>query len=125
MNAISPIQTETPAQMFFRHTAECEAMMRGVPLSKKAYARIQADRIIKSFGERHGFTIEQMQQPNRGPRALSHIRQDCMAFLRKNTDMSLTDIGEALGDRDHATILHGDAASKARSTSGQKDLGTP
>jgi chromosomal replication initiation ATPase DnaA len=99
-------------------------MMRGVPLSKKAYARIQADRIIKAFGERHGFTIEQMQQPNQGPRVLAHTRQDCMAFLRKNTDMSLTDIGEALGDRGHATIMHGDAASKARAASGQKDLST-
>jgi chromosomal replication initiation ATPase DnaA len=125
MSAISPIHAETSAQMFSRHTAECEAMMRGEPLSKKAYARIQADRIIKAFGERHGFTIEQMQQPNRGPRALSHIRQDCMAFLLKNTDMSLTDIGEAFGGRDHTTVMHGDAASKARAASGQKDLGTP
>ena len=116
MNAMNPIQSETPAQMFSRHKAECEAVMRGIPLSKKAYARIQADRIIKSFGERHGFTIEQMQQPNQGARTLAHIRQDCMAFLRKNTDMSLPDIGEALGDRDHTTIRHGVAASIARAT---------
>ena len=118
------VTAETPAQMFSRHTAECEAMMLGVPLSKKAYARIQADRIIKAFGDRHGFTIEQMQQPNRGPRVLSHVRQDCMAFLRKNTDMSLTDIGEAFWGRDHVTVMRGDAASAVRAASGEKDLGT-
>ena len=113
---MTAMQTETPAEMFSRHTAECKAVMRGIPLSANAYARIQADRIIEMFGERHGFTIEQMQQPNQGPRTLAHIRQDCMAFLRKNTDMSLPDIGEALGGRDHTTIRHGVAASIARAT---------
>jgi chromosomal replication initiator protein len=45
-----------------------------------------------------------------GPRRHRHIarpRQICMYLARDLTDMSLPQIGDALGGRDHTTIMHG------------------
>jgi len=43
----------------------------------------------------------------RRPQALSFARQVAMFLLRERTALSLSEIGELLGGRDHTTILHG------------------
>jgi len=40
-------------------------------------------------------------------RTISYPRQVVMYLCRKLTDLSVTDIGKALGGRDHSTVLHG------------------
>lgn len=40
-------------------------------------------------------------------RNIAYPRQICMYYCRKLTDLSLTDIGKKLGNRDHTTVLHG------------------
>jgi len=40
-------------------------------------------------------------------RNVSYPRQIAMYLCRKLTDASVTDIGKALGNRDHSTVLHG------------------
>ena len=40
-------------------------------------------------------------------RVVSYPRQIVMYLCRRLTDLSVTDIGKALGNRDHSTILHG------------------
>ncbi len=38
---------------------------------------------------------------------ISYPRQICMYLSRKLTELSLSDIGKKLGNRDHTTVLHG------------------
>lgn len=71
------------------------------------------DRLIVAFASERGTTIEDLRGPDRH-RPLVHHRQDCMRFLRDNTDLSLPQIGRALGGRDHTTIMFGIKASKRR-----------
>lgn len=45
----------------------------------------------------------------------AHARQDCMAMLNRNTQLSMPAIGRLFG-RDHTTVLHGIRASKRRAS---------
>jgi len=67
---------------------------------------VTIDDILDVVAAYHALTLPDL----RGPRRTRHIataRQIVMYLARELTDMSLPQIGQALGGRDHTTIMHG------------------
>jgi len=64
------------------------------------------DRILKAVCQHFAVVAADLFSPRR-PQALSFARQAAMYLLRERTELSLSEIGAALGGRDHTTILHG------------------
>jgi chromosomal replication initiator protein len=64
------------------------------------------ERILKAVCQHFEVTTADLCSPRR-PQALSFARQAAMYLLRERTELSLSEIGDALGGRDHTTILHG------------------
>ena len=62
--------------------------------------------VIDIVSEHYNLTALDMRSKNRG-KFVAYPRQICMYLCRTLTNASLDDIGKELGNRDHATILHG------------------
>ncbi len=67
---------------------------------------ITADLIVEVVAEHHNITPADIYSKDKS-RSVSYPRQIVMYLCRRLTDMSVTDIGKALGNRDHSTVLHG------------------
>jgi chromosomal replication initiator protein len=67
---------------------------------------ITVDLIKKVVSNHYGIRIEEMDSKKR-TRAISFPRQVAMYISRELTDLSLPQIGNRFGGRDHSTILHG------------------
>ncbi len=64
------------------------------------------DRILNVVCHHFDVKLTELTSARR-PQALSFTRQVAMYLLRERTELSLSEIGELLGGRDHTTILHG------------------
>jgi chromosomal replication initiator protein len=62
--------------------------------------------IVKAVAHFYGLSVEDLKSPRRS-KAVAFPRQVAMYLAREETDASLLEIGKALGDRDHSTILYG------------------
>ena len=62
--------------------------------------------VIDVVSEHYNLTSLDMKSKNRS-KCMAYPRQICMFLCRTLTNASLDEIGEALGGRDHTTILHG------------------
>jgi len=69
-------------------------------------ANITIDMILEEVSDFYGITIEELRSNGRSKR-LSAPRHMAMYLAREETKASLPQIGEALGGRDHTTILYG------------------
>jgi chromosomal replication initiator protein len=67
---------------------------------------ITAELIVEVVAEHHNITPSDIYSKDKS-RNVSYPRQIVMYLCRKLTDMSVTDIGKTLGNRDHSTVLHG------------------
>ena len=72
-----------------------------------ADARITPAMIIRETAEYFSLTEEDLESPSRTKTVVT-ARQIAMYLLRELTEMSLPKIGEALGGRDHTTVMHAD-----------------
>ncbi len=61
--------------------------------------------MVKSMCEKLGVSYDAVCGAGRS-RSLVLARQTMMAVLKESTNMSLTEIGRLVGDRDHATVLY-------------------
>ncbi len=68
--------------------------------------KVDLNYIAEKTAEHFGITMNEMYSNNRS-RNIAYPRQIVMYLCRKLTSLSLTEIGEKLGKRDHTTILHG------------------
>ncbi len=86
---------------------------------------VTPDLIIKTVADYYGntFTAEDITGKNRS-REISYPRQICMYLCDKYTSLSLAAIGEALGNKDHSTVLHGIRKIKADLETDQQLRGT-
>lgn len=74
----------------------------------------RASNIITSTAKFYGLTIQQIIGRSR----VAHIafaRMVCMAAMRRATKLGFEQIGIAIGNRDHSTVLQNIAALKSRS----------
>ena len=72
---------------------------------KEEEKRITVDIIQKKVAEYFDLRISDMKSKKRN-RAVAYPRQIAMYLSRDLTDMSLPEIGESFGGRDHTTVLH-------------------
>lgn len=68
--------------------------------------QITPELIMDLVSEHYGITTQEIISSNKS-RNIAFPRQICMYLCRKYTELSLADIGNILGKRDHTTILHG------------------
>lgn len=68
--------------------------------------RLSPDEVIDAVATEFGLGVEDLQGRTRAKR-VSLPRQVAMYLLREVTDASLPFIGEALGGRDHTTVMYG------------------
>ena len=75
---------------------------------------VTPDLIIDAVCEQYNYKItpEDIKGTNKS-RDISYPRQICMYLCNKYTDLSLASIGQALGNKDHTTVLHGSKKIKA------------
>jgi chromosomal replication initiator protein len=67
---------------------------------------VPQDQVIRTIAETFGVPIERMLGRDRSKEVVLP-RQIAMFLLREETNASLPQIGEALGGRDHTTVMHG------------------
>jgi chromosomal replication initiator protein len=93
------------------------ADLRGIPLTAEIVDIALADmlprrreveptHVIRMVAEAFGITVEQILARNRS-RQVALPRQIAMYLLREEAQISLPQIGEALGGRDHTTVMYG------------------
>lgn len=93
------------------------ADLRGIPLTADLVDTALADmmpqrkevapeHIIEMVANAFGITVEQILERNRS-RQVALPRQIAMYLLREEAQISLPQIGEVLGGRDHTTIMYG------------------
>ncbi|GAA1176294.1 chromosomal replication initiator protein DnaA [Nesterenkonia xinjiangensis] len=81
-----------------------EQVMRDL-ISDDHVQEITAEQIINATAEYYSFTVEDLMSKSRN-RTLVTARQIAMYLLRELTEMSLPKIGQALGGRDHTTVIY-------------------
>lgn len=69
-------------------------------------AHIHSEDIIKTICDYYGVKSTQLKGPKRDA-GLVRARQICMYMLQKELHMTLVEIGNLLGGRDHTTVMHG------------------
>jgi chromosomal replication initiator protein len=80
-------------------------------LPEAGEARVTADLVISVASEYFDVTPEEIRSANRS-RPLVTARQTAMYLCRELTDLSLPQIGDRFGGRDHSTVIH--ATNKIR-----------
>lgn len=69
-------------------------------------AAVTLEQVIEAIAAYYDLTPDDLASRSRN-RIIAHARQLAMYLARELTDVSLPQIGEALGGRSHSTILHG------------------
>jgi chromosomal replication initiator protein len=93
------------------------ADLSGLPLSQQMVetaladllphrAEIEPDQIVSQVAESFGVTVSSILSRDRS-RQIALPRQIAMYLLREEANISLPQIGEALGGRDHTTVMYG------------------
>jgi chromosomal replication initiator protein len=72
----------------------------------KPTARVTMDDILEAVSSYYSLRTEDLLGPRRS-RSLAVARQVAMYLARDLTAMSLPQVGQALGGRDHTTVMHG------------------
>ncbi len=88
-------------------------------LQEEARRSINVDQIQKRVAEHFDIRIADMTSKRR-PANIAFPRQIAMFLTRELTKLSLCEIGEAFGGRDHGTVLHAHRLVKERSVKDEK-----
>ncbi|MDQ7030926.1 MAG: chromosomal replication initiator protein DnaA [Ardenticatenia bacterium] len=67
---------------------------------------LELDWVIEEVARFYHLSVDDLKSPSRR-KHIVHARQVAMYLAREETDASLIRIGEALGGRDHSTVLYG------------------
>lgn len=72
---------------------------------KIAQQSIFCEQTIETVARQFGFD-DDFIFANTRKREVVYARQICMTLIKKHTKLSLAEIGEKIGDKDHATVIH-------------------
>jgi chromosomal replication initiator protein len=86
-----------------------------------AQGKLSLESILESSAAYFGVSVEELTGRNRSAR-IALQRQIVMYVMREETEASLPQIGQALGGRDHTTIMHG-CEKVAAEMDGNQELG--
>ena len=67
---------------------------------------VKSDEVVRKVADVYGVTVERMLGRDRS-REVALPRQIAMFLMREEANISLPQIGEALGGRDHTTVMYG------------------
>jgi chromosomal replication initiator protein len=70
------------------------------------HTEVQPDEIVRRVADAYGVTVERILGRDRS-RQVALPRQIAMYLLREEANISLPQIGETLGGRDHTTVMYG------------------
>ena len=82
----------------------CQEALREVLATPKT-RQITAQVVMQTVSDYYGITVDDMIKPTRR-REITVPRQIAMYLTREMTNMSLPQIGQVFGNRDHSTVLH-------------------
>ena len=82
----------------------CERALKEI-FDSKIHKQITAELIMNTVSDYYGLMLEDMTGPTR-KREITVPRQIAMFLTREMTGMSLPQIGNVFGGRDHTTVLH-------------------
>jgi chromosomal replication initiator protein len=80
-------------------------IMVGMRRDNYELQKYKVDFIIETVCKRFDKTLIELQSQRRD-RELVEPRQICMAILKRNTTLTLKEIGNMFGKRDHTTVIH-------------------
>jgi chromosomal replication initiator protein len=95
--------TQLTGQMITAAAGQMVLKALGTPVS---HAAVSLNMLVEATARHYGLTADDLASRKR-TRIVAQARQMAMYLARAETDASLPQIGEALGGRDHSTILHG------------------
>jgi chromosomal replication initiator protein len=95
-----------------------EQLLRDL-LQEEARRSISVDQIQKRVAEHFDIRIADMTSKRR-PANIAFPRQIAMYLTRELTKLSLSEIGDAFGGRDHGTVLHAHRLVRERSVADEK-----
>ncbi len=64
-----------------------------------------AEEIIRTHAMSSGITVTRLKAPGRTSNVVMRVRSLAMHDIHEQTDLSLTEIGELFGGRDHSTVI--------------------
>lgn len=82
----------------------CERALKEI-FDSRRHKQITAELIMQTVSDYYGLTLEDLTGPTR-KREITVPRQIAMFLTREMTGMSLPQIGNVFGGRDHTTVLH-------------------
>ena len=82
----------------------CERALKEI-FDSKRHKQITSELIMQTVSDYYGLSMEDMTGPTR-KREITVPRQIAMYLTREMTGMSLPQIGNVFGGRDHTTVLH-------------------
>ena len=84
-------------------------LKRDIDINRQVFGVVRhsnsADRIVEAVEKHFNITLEQMRSKSRR-RLICYPRQVAMYFMYNRTALSLKDIGQFFGGRDHTTVIH-------------------
>ncbi|MBI3158274.1 MAG: chromosomal replication initiator protein DnaA [Chloroflexi bacterium] len=93
--------------------AELRGMPLSIPLVETALAdmlpqrrELDPERVVEAVAQVFGVSVTELRERNRA-RQIALPRQVAMYLLREEAQISLPQIGEVLGGRDHTTVMYG------------------
>jgi chromosomal replication initiator protein len=93
--------------------AELRGMPLSIPLVEAALAdmlpqrrELDPERVVEAVAQVFGVSVSELRERNRA-RQVALPRQVAMYLLREEAQISLPQIGEVLGGRDHTTVMYG------------------
>ena len=102
--------------------ARVESLLRDI-LREENAKQVTIDAIQRRVSEYFDIRLSDMASRRR-PASIAFPRQIAMYLSRRLTNVSLQDIGEAFGERDHGTVIHANKTieAKMKTDSSLKDL---
>lgn len=83
-----------------------QTAQRALGEAARGTAKVSMGEIVSAVATFYGVTLDDLLGPRRS-RNLAIARQIAMYLARELTEMSLPQVGQALGGRDHTTIMYG------------------
>jgi chromosomal replication initiator protein len=95
--------TQLTGQPITSPTARMVLKSLGTPVNQDG---VSLSAVLEATAKYYGLTIDDLSSRKR-TKIVAQARQLAMYLAREETDASLPQIGDALGGRDHSTIVHG------------------
>ena len=101
------VLTQLLAQSRLTHQSLSDELVRRVLKEYRAPRRTHTiESVLEVTAAFHDLALEDLTGPRR-TKKIAMARQQAMYLARESTEASLPQIGQALGGRDHTTIMHG------------------